>query len=197
QEESLTSGRVIRVAAVFGDALDDLMWPAACEFSDRVCLPAGSPMETEIDTTNAHLTGGSDTFAWLGDSMSIGAIEASFKVKPDDEIGGYRGQDYTSSLLLPSYPVSFSDGEWGSYEGEDVIALPTKITTLSPSPSRPIELGNSPLARLRWVPTGVGQMVLSMRTSTWSTERLLEDDGSVFIDTTAIRFTEPGQLRAA
>jgi len=195
QEANVSTRRTLRLAAVFADDLQGLPWPAACEFSDRLCLPEGAESEVRIDTSAVALDPERSRFSWLGDAVWVGDLAAGFDVDPAHPVGGYAGRDFSTGLLLPRYPLEFSGGEWGDYQAESVVPLPDKLTTFSPPTDQPVELDGDRLANFRWAPTGQGQMVLSMSGPGWSSARLLEDDGEVWVDTSDLRFSDPIDVR--
>ncbi|MEZ4319336.1 MAG: hypothetical protein R3F61_17615 [Myxococcota bacterium] len=194
QEESLSVGRQLRSAAVFADRLDSLRWPAACELADRLCVPADAALETEIDSTDVRIDADA-AFAWLGDELALGDLVATFRVDDETGVAGYRGRIAGTGLLEPRYPLAFDGGEWGDFAADDVVELPDRVTVLAPPVDRPIELDGGHLTRFRWVPTGVGQMVLSVSGPSGTTVRLLEDDGDAWLDTAGVRFSEPLDVR--
>ncbi|MCB9673734.1 MAG: hypothetical protein H6737_01380 [Alphaproteobacteria bacterium] len=195
QEANVSAGRVVRVAGVFADRLDGLEWPAACEFSERLCVPAGTPLETEVDALAAGLDTEGVQFAWLGDEVVLDDLIATFDVKPDGPLGGYRGRVSGEGLLLDRYPLVLSGGEWGDFDAEALVPLPERIQTFYPPTDRPVALEGETLTRFRWAPGGEGQMVLTLRGASWATTRLLEDDGEVLIDTAGWRWSSPVDVR--
>ncbi len=214
QESSIGNGRILRVAATFGDALTGLRYPAACLFGDRLCMPEDVPFETPIDTTDSRLlfstdpmsTGGSS--AWLGDELVLRDIVAPFDVTlrdGDASVGGYRGQDVSGTVLLQSYPLQFAGGEWGSFDDESVVPLPERIEGVWPPPDEPIDLSDTfnPYVELSWIPaTEPGaEMVLELRERVSAngaplvTTRVIEDDGDVLIPVGDLRLARPLDIR--
>jgi hypothetical protein len=214
QEETLASGRVLRVAATFGDALTGLRYPAACLFSERLCMPEDMPFDTPVDTTDAAAAFSNDpmgtggTSAWLGDTLVLRDIVAPFDVWPRagaPAVGGYRGQDTSGDVLLQAYPLSFAGGEWGDYDGERVVPLPEKIDDVWPPPDVPIDLSDvaAPYVELTWAPASQpgAEMVLELRERPTPdadpvvTTRILPDDGAVWIPVGDLRLSRPLDIR--
>ena len=212
QEASIGAGRVLRVAATFGDSLTGLRYPAACLFGDRLCMPEDMPFDTPLDTTDSGGlfstdplgTGGSS--AWLGDSLVLRDLVAPFAVKTAGEasVGGYRGQDVSGDVLLQAYPLSFAGGEWGAFDEDQVIPLPERIEDVWPPPDQPIDLSGTaaPYVELTWAPSETAsEMVLELRerptpqSTPLVTTRVIPDTGRVVVPVGDLRLSQPLDIR--
>src|SRR5262249_43717914 len=119
---------------------------------------------------------------YLGDTVTVGPYELPYREDPDTDLGFYT-TDATEVGLVEGWLGASWAGQWPDYVGTDDLFVPEPILLTAPHAGGAITLASGTQAPIEWVPTGDGDLTLTLRPPFGDAVMYtLNDDGYFAID---------------
>lgn len=174
-----------KVFALFAESAPNHLNLAKCAIEESTCIPTmpsdeDSPVtfdpDDSIDATIIRSR-------YVGDVLGVGPYALPYAENPETKLGFYTldatKQGLTEGLIGASWA-----GQWPTYVGTEDLLVPSPIQIITPRANGTTNFTNDAKVPFEWVPTGEGEVTLTLIPDSGDAIfYLLDDDGYYELDT--------------
>jgi hypothetical protein len=176
------------VYGLFVESAPNFVNLARCVIEEGGCLPLlpqdeDTPLlvdpDDELDTDTLRTR-------YVGDVLGLGPYTLDYRENPDTQVGFYAA-DQTEVGPLDGYIGASWAGQWPEYVGTEDLYVSAPIDLITPPEGGKLTFTNGQGAILEWVPTGDGELTLSLSKGFGDAVVYhVDDDGYFELDTDAL-----------
>lgn len=151
------------VYALFVESAPNFVTLARCVITESGCLPSLPADEDDPLLFDPRDSLEPETLRtrFVGDAISVGDYALEYRENPETKLGYYVTSVDEEDPQEGAAGVSWG-GQWPEYLGADDIYLPSPMDTITPREDGKLTFTNNMLVPIEWVPTGEGEITLTI-----------------------------------
>jgi hypothetical protein len=173
------------VFALFAESAPNFLNLAKCAIEESTCIPTMPVDEANPVTFDPDDSIDAETIRtrYVGDVLGVGKYVLPYAEKPETKLG-YYALDATKIGLVEGWVGASWAGQWPTYSSSEDLLVPEPIQIITPFAGGIINFTNDSMVPFEWVPTGEGDVTLTLiPTSGDAIIYRMEDDGYFELDT--------------